>query len=206
LTNKVFKHNAQEWICTLPNKLFSLYRLNDATDVGQSFAPNNVVNQPDARIDPTIRIGQCSLCHYKEGVAIPFRDQLRAHIAGNTAYNENEKRLGEVFFRFDKMTARLEQINRDHTRAMEELGITSGQDPLNNVVMNPMREEMTIDQIASLLWMDTATFRDRLGGAAISGQVFGNLLNEGGTVSLAILANGFSDLVRETRAYEDDDL
>ena len=104
------------------------------------------------------------------------------------------------------MTARLEQINREHTRAMEELGITASQDPLNNVVMNPLREEMNIDQVASLLWMDTETFRRRLAGSAQSGQVFGNLLNEGGTVSLAILSNGFDNLVRETRAYEDDDL
>ena len=206
LTAKIFNHNAQEWICSLPNKLWGLYRLNNAQDLAEAAAPNNVVNQPDARIDPTIRIGQCSLCHFKEGVAIPFRDQLRAHISGNTAYNEKEKRLGDVFFRFDNMTASLEQINREHTRAMEELGITASQDPLNNVVMNPLREEMNIDQVASLLWMDTETFRRRLAGSAQSGQVFGNLLNEGGTVSLAILSNGFDNLVRETRAYEDDDL
>lgn len=205
-TNKVFKHNAQEHICTLPNGLFGLYRLNDNADLAQVVAPTNVViNTEGARIDPSIRIGDCSNCHYKDGAAIPFKDQLKNHIIGNTAFNQNEKRLAQIFFRFDQVTARIDQLNKEHARAMQVLGITAGIDPLWNVVAKPLRSEMSIEQVAALTWLDTQTFRDRLAGSAKSSQVFGNLLG-GGTVSLATLSANFKNLVEELAIYEDNNL
>lgn len=205
-TNKVFKHNAQEHICTLPNGLFGLYRLNDNLDNAQVVAPTNIViNTEGARIDPSIRIGDCSNCHYKDGAAIPFKDQLRAHVVGNSAFNQVEKRLATIFFRQDQVSAQIDQLNKEHARAMQVLGITAGSDPLWNVVGKPLRQEMSIDQVASLTWLDTKTFRDRLAGTARSSQVFGNLLG-GGTVSLAVLSANFKTLVDELAIYEDNNL
>lgn len=205
-SNKLFKHAAQEHICTLANGLFGLYRLNDAADTAQVVAPTNIViNIEGAKIDPSIRIGDCSNCHYKDGAAIPFKDQLRAHILSNTAFNEKEKNLAKIFFKFDEVSARIGQLNQEHARAMADLGITAGVDPLWNVVVKPLREEMTIDQVAALVWLDTATFRDQLRGAAVSGQVLGNLLNSG-TVSLATLSANFNTLVTELATYEDANL
>ena len=208
LSKRLFKHAAQEHIASLPNGLFGLYRLNNAQDIAEIAAPNNIVINLEAsknQMDSTIRIGDCSVCHYKEAAAIPFRDQLRAHVLGNPAFSTNEKRLATIFFRFDRVTARIDELNREHTRAMQALGITAAQDPLWNVVVKPIRLEMNIDQVASLMFMDTPTFRSLLQGSSVSSVVLGNLLN-GGSVSLATLSANFATLVRELAAFEDANL
>jgi len=186
--------------------MFGLYRLNGADDVGQTFAPNDVViNIAGAQIDPTIRIGDCANCHYKEGAAIPFRDQLRAHIVGNAAFGNAEKNLARIFFQYDQITAKMDQLNRSHAQALTSLGITAPEDPLWNVVMKPIRQEMAIDRVAALFFMQTQEFTERLRGTAVSSQVFGNLLT-GGTVSLATLSANFNTLVQEIAAFQDENL
>lgn len=207
VTDKVFKHDAQEHICTLSNGLWGLYRLNGANDLAAAFAPNDVViNINGAKIDPTIRMGDCSNCHYKDAAAIPFRDQLRAHIITNSAFGNQEKNLARIFFNYDQITAILDQLNRSHARALTTLGITAAQDPLWNVVVAPLRTEMTIDKVASYTILDTQTFTERLKGTAISSQVLGNLLTPGGTVSLATLSANYRTLVDEIQAFADENL
>lgn len=207
VTDKVFKHDAQEWICTLANGLWGLYRLNGADDLAAAFAPNDVViNIQGAKIDPTIRNGDCSNCHYKEAVAQPFRDQLRSHIITNSAFGNQEKNLARIFFQYDQITALMDQLNRSHSRALTTLGVTAAQDPLWNVVTAPLRAEMTIDQVAAYTILDTQTFAERLKGTAISSQVLGNLLTPGGTVSLATLSSNYRTLVDEIQAFADENL
>lgn len=206
ITNKIYQHDAQEHICSLANGLFGLYRLNNAQDNAEVAAPTDIVIQINgARIDPTIRIGDCALCHYKEGAAQPFRDQLRAHVVSNPGFNSNEKRVARIFFDFDQVSARIDELNRNHTQALISLGVTAKEDPLWNVVTRPLREEMNIDQVAALLFLDTATFREKLTGAARSSQVFGNLLT-GGTINLATLSGNFDVLIDELSIFEDADL
>ena len=208
LTNRVFRHNAQETICSLPNGLFGEYRLNDAADIGQSVAPGNVVINLQAaaqNIDSQIRVGDCSVCHYKESAILGFKDQLRSHITGNPVFNNAEKKLGQVFFRFDKITARVQELNNNHTRAMAELQITAKEDPLWNVVFKPLRKEMNADQVAALVFMDTVTFKDRLRGAAESSRTLGNLLSDG-TINLSTLSQNFRTLTEEIAAFEDTQL
>jgi hypothetical protein len=208
VTLRIFQHDAQEHICTRPNGLFAEYRLNDRADTGQSIAPANVVTNLQgaaANIDSQIRLGDCMVCHYKESAILGFQDQLRAHITSNPAFSNVEKKLGAIFFRFDKITARVAELNRAHARAMTELGITASEDPLWNVVMKPLRKEMTIEQVAAYMLLDSVTFKERLRGAPISSQVFGNLLS-GGSVNLATLSKNFKVLTEETAAYEDENL
>jgi len=208
VSNKLFKHDAQEWICSLPNGLFANYRLNNAADVAQSIAPGNVVvNLQGAanNIDTQIRVGDCMTCHYKESAILGFKDQLRAHLTTNPAFNNAEKKLGQIFFRFDKITAKVSELNNNHARAMTELKVTAKEDPLWNVVLKQLRKEMTIDQVAAFMLLDTRTFTERLRGSPQSSQIFGNLIS-GGTVSLATLSQNFTVLSLETQAYEDENL
>lgn len=64
---------------------------------------------------------------------------------------------------------------------------------------------MTIEQVAAYMLLDSVTFKERLRGAPISSQVFGNLLS-GGSVNLATLSKNFKVLTEETAAYEDENL
>ena len=203
-SNKVFRHDAQEWICSLNNGLFGLYRLNNAEDNAEVEAPTNVVLNIDNSIDPSIRIGDCNKCHFNGG-AIPFSDQIAAHLRGNSAFGAQEKRLGDIFFRYDKISAVISDINRRNQEVLDELDIVASKDPLTQVIFKPFREEMNVDQIAAFTFLTTESFIERLSGTNKSSQVFGNLLN-GGTVSLATLNANFENLVIEMGLFQDIEL
>ena len=205
-SNKLFQHDAQEWIASQANGLFGLYRLNNAlgNDGGfaESEAPTNVVsNVNNASLDPSIRILDCNHCHFSQ-VAIPFSDQIGGFIIRNSAFDQNEKLLAEKFFRFDEMQAVIGDINRRNRAALDELGITGNQDPINEVIARPFRREMNASQVASMTFLTTEEFLERLAGTAISSQVFGNLAN-GGTVSLATLSANFETLSIELNLFQD---
>jgi len=205
-SNKLFEHDAQEWICSRNNRLFGLWRLNNANDLAEVEAPTNVVLNVGSRIDGAIRIGDCNECHFRQ-VAIPFKDQIGAHISANSAFDEQEKALGSIFFNYNRMSAIIGEINRRNDQALAELGIDTGitVDPLTGSVFKPYRNEMNADQVAGLVLMPTNVFLDKLRGTDISSQRLGNLVN-GGTVSLAVLSENFNTLVLEIRAFEDDNL
>jgi len=204
-SKRLFVHAAQEWICSLDNGLFGLWRLNNAADIVEVEAPANVVtNVNNAAIDPSIRIGDCNGCHYSN-VAIPFSDQIAKHISNNPAFNANEKRLGQIFFRYDKVTAVIDEINRRNSAALEDLGIDAKEDPLTQTIFAPFRAEMDITQVAAFSFLPVEEFTARLRGTAISSQTLGNLLN-GGTVSLATLNANFAILVDEIGLFEDIEL
>lgn len=201
---KVFQFDAQEHIATLANGML-MFRLNGAAGLAESAAPNDVVidiNQAD--IDPTIYLGSCANCHYQ--AAIPFRDELGRHLRTSPSFDEDEALLGEVFFDYNSISAILDKINRVNSQVNLELGIVAGSDPLTNVIMKPLRKEMSIEQVASMTFLTTEQFKERLEGTQVTRQVFGNLLNDGGKVSLAILSQNFGVMVDEMRLFQDDEL
>ena len=205
-SRKLFRHDAQEWIASQANGLFGLFRLNNALGNEGGFAeveaPTNIVtNVNNAALDPSIRILDCNSCHFSQ-VAIPFSDQIGAFIIRNSAFDQNEKLLSERFFRFDEMQAVIGDINRRNRSALDELGITGTQDPINEVIARPFRREMTASQVASMTFLTTEEFLERLGGTAISSQIFGNLVG-GGTVSLATLSANFETLSIELNLFVD---
>ena len=207
-SNKLLAHDAQEWICSLDNSLFGLWRLNNANDLAEVEAPTNVVLKVGARIDGAIRTGDCSECHFKQ-VAIPFvaGDQISNHIQRNSAFDEFEKNLGEIFFNYNKLSAILEEINRRNSFSLAELGvdINAKEDPLTGVLFKPYRNEMNAEQVASLLLMTEQEFLNLLPGTEVSSQALGNLIN-GGTISLQVLSDNYNTLTLELRAFEDADL
>jgi hypothetical protein len=187
--------------------LFGLWRLNNANDLAEVEAPTNIVLKVGARIDGAIRIGDCSECHYKQ-VAIPFvaGDQISNHIQRNSAFDEFEKNLGDIFFNYDRLSAIIEEINRRNNFSLAELGVDGAKgDPLTQDLFAPYRNEMNSAQVASLLLMTEEEFLLLLPGTEVSSQVLGNLIN-GGTVSLQVLSDNFNTLTLELRAFEDADL
>lgn len=201
-TNKVYDFNAQEHICTLPNGLMMLYRLNGAAGIAESKAPNDVVvNIEGSRIDPTIRLGDCSNCHSGQAI-IPIRDQVREFVLENAGFNTTEKELAEVFFNSIKMEGIITRANNLHRQRLTQLGIGESQDPLVRGVMWPLRQEMNAKDVASYTFLPEDEFMERLEGASQSSQVFGNLLNNG-TVSLGTLQAGFPTLVVELNLFDD---
>jgi hypothetical protein len=207
-SDKLLEHDAQEWICSLDNGLFGLWRLNNANDLAEVEAPTNIVLKVGARIDGAIRIGDCGECHYKQ-VAIPFvaGDQISNHIQRNSAFDEFEKNIGEIFFNYNKLSAVIEEVNRRNAFALRELGvdIDGRRDPLTGSLFDPYRNEMNSAQVAALVLMTETEFLQRLSGTEISSQVLGNL-NDGGTVSLQVLSDNYNTLTLELRAFEDADL
>lgn len=200
-SNRIFDHVAQEHYCTAPNGMFT-WRLNNAADIAEVVAPGNVVvNLGNERIDASIRIGDCFSCHGIAG-AIPFKDQVGQFIVSNPGFNENEKKLAQIFFRGDKISAVINEINRRYAVALEELDITAEKDPLSQIVVKPFRSELDANQVAAFTFLSTEQFLERLKGTAISSQVFGSLLG-GGKVNLATLSANFGTLVDEMLLFQD---
>ena len=200
-SDKLFKHDASEVICTALNGL-TIWGLHDAAGLGASAAPTNIVgNNRTPNLDSAIRIGDCGNCHFPE-IIIPFSDQLNAHILGNSAYDDKEKDLANTYIRYDRMAAVISDINNRNALALTELGVFANIDPLANVVFNDIREELTADDVASYTLLQTDVFLKLLTGTAISSQVFGNLLN-GGTVNINTIKENFNILVQELNLYED---
>ena len=208
-SNKIFVESAQEHIYFLPNGMMA-YRLNGNGLVnGGAFefvAPNNVVINTLAsarQLDPTVNIGSCMGCHFEP--VIRFNDQLRRHIAQNSAFNALEKELGEVFYDAVSMEATLTVINQEHQDALRKLGVVGAVDPVHDKLVFPFRKEQSADEVCGRLMIPTDVCLQRIRGSALSSQVVGNLLN-GGTVSLAILSQNFQQLIIDTQAFRDGSL
>ena len=204
-SNKLFKHDAQEFIAAQSNGLFGNFRLNNALGNDGGFAeveaPTNVVINVNNRIDASIRPIDCNGCHFSQ-IAIPFSDQIGAFILRNSNFDQNEKLLAQRFFKFDEMQAIIGDINRRNRSALDELVINGNEDPITEVIAKPFRNEMNLSQVAAFTFLTPEEFSERLGGTAISAQVFGNLLN-GGTVSLATLSDNFETLSIELNLFQD---
>jgi len=203
-SNRVLDFKAQEHFCTSANGLFK-WRLNNANNTAESVAPANiVVNIGNERIDSQIRLADCFSCHGIAG-AIPFKDQIGQFIINNPGFNRNEKLVSRIFFRGDKISAVINEINRRYAISMAELGITANKDPLSQVVIKPLRSELDANQVAAFTFLSTDQFLERLKGTAISSQVFGSLLS-GGKVNLATLNANFATMVDEMNLFVDIEL
>ena len=202
ISDRVYQFDAMETICANPNSLYEDFYLNGAAKLAEFEAPNDVVNQQNP-IDPTIRLRDCSRCHHD--AAIEFTDQLGSHIANNPAFNLDERTRGAIFFSAIRAQAIMQEIDDQHNDALRKLGITAENDPVNEVLVDPFRNEMSASQIASFFLMPEQEFLRRLRASAISSVTFGNLLT-GGRVSLAILSLNFITLSLEIQAYEDIEL
>ena len=205
-TNKIFKFVAREWIFSMPNGLMTGYRLSNAGGTAEVIAPTNVVidiEQSGKGLPPDITLGACSNCHHQEA-GIFFRDDVFNSVRNNGNFNTAEKELAEVFYRSDKFQAKRTVVNQNHTRALKEIGVsTFKEDPLVTNIIQPLRGELTAEDVAGYLFMDVDDFKIRLNGTNLSKVLFGSLI-EGGVVPLQDFVRGFPALKDELLLFRDE--
>lgn len=205
-SNKVFNFAAQEHIYSLPNGLLTGYRLNNAAGNAETIAPTNIVidiEQSAVGLPPDITLGACSNCHHQTA-GIQFSDQVFNQVIQTGGFNAQEKELVEVFFRNDSFQATLAAANRQHTQALQEIGVsTLDTDPLVAGHIQPLRRELNVETVASYTFLPVEEFQRRLNGTNQSKIIFGALLNPGGTVQFSDFAANFDLLSQELLLFRD---
>lgn len=204
-TNKIFKFVASEWIFSMPNGLLTGYRLSNAGGTAEVIAPTNIVidiEQAGVGLPPDITLGACSNCHHQEG-AIFFKDDVFNQVLSNGNFNGPEKELAQAFYRTDKFQAKRTVANQIHTNALSEIGVsTLKEDPLVGNIIQPLRGELTVEDIAGYLFLDVNEFKTRLNGTNLSKVIFGSVL-DGGVVPLQDFVKGFPILQQELLLFRD---
>jgi hypothetical protein len=205
-TDKIFGFVASEMIFSMPNGLMTGYRLSNAGGSAEVIAPTNVVidiEQAQKGLPPDITLGACSNCHHQEA-AIFFKDGVFDHVRLNGNFQENEKLLADTFYRADRFQARRNVANQTHTRALQQIGVsTLKADPVVTNLIQPLRGELSIEDIAGYLFLEPQDFKERLGGTNLSKVLFGNLLSDGGVVPLADFVKGYPILIQELILFRD---
>lgn len=205
-TNKIFKFVASEWIFSMPNGLLTGYRLSNAGGTAEVIAPTNVVidiEQAGKGLPPDITLGACSNCHHQEA-GILFKDNVFDSVRNNGNFNTAEKELAEVFYRADKFQAKRNVANQNHTRALKEIGVsTFKEDPLVTNIIQPLRGELTAEDVAGYLFLEVDEFKIRLNGTNLSKVLFGSLI-DGGVVPLQDFVSGFPALKDELLLFRDE--
>ena len=203
---RVFDHDAQEHIYSLPNGLFG-WRLNGANGraAAETEAPITIVIDTEAGalvLDPTIRRLSCSRCHME---IINAQDQIGSHIASSSGFDADDKLLAQNFFREDAFQAAVRRDSERFRASLASLGIDPGRDPLNWYVTDPLRLEQDIEQIAALFFLKPGEFGLLLRSSPRASVEVGNLLNDGGTVGLDQLSNSFDTIIEDLNLFKDRD-
>jgi len=213
-SDKIFDFAALEVIYSLPNGLVTGYRLaNSGLDIpsilggtAETVAPTNVVidtEQSSIGFTPDITLGSCHLCHHQTA-AIQFKDQVFDQVIGAGGFDAEEKDLAETFFRNDAFQAEIQNVNRQHSQALQEIGVsTLSQDPIVTGLIQPLRRELDVNAVASYTFLPVEEFKIRLNGTNNSKLVFGSLLSEGGTVQFADFSANYSLLIDELLLFRD---
>lgn len=205
-TQKIFKFVASEWIFSMPNGLLTGYRLSNAGGTAEVIAPTNVVidiEQAGKGLPPDITLGACSNCHHQEA-GIFFRDDVFNHVRLNGNFNGAEKELAEVFYRADRFQAKRTVANQTHSKALAEIGVsTFKEDPLVTNIIQPLRGELTVEDVAGYVFLEPEDFKTRLNGTNLSKVLFGALLNDG-VVPLQDFAKGYPILIQELLLFRDE--
>lgn len=204
-TDKVFGFVASEMIFSMPNGLMTGYRLSNAGGTAEVVAPTNIVidiEQAQKGLPPDITLGACSNCHHQEA-AIFFKDGVFDHVRLNGNFSEDEKKLADTFYRADRFQARRSVANTNHSRALQQIGVsTLKADPVVTNLIQPLRGELSLEDVAGYLFLEPQDFKDRLGGTNLSKVLFGNLLSDG-VVPLADFVKGYTILTQELLLFRD---
>lgn len=184
VTNKIFKHAASETLSILPNGLMA-GALWAANGIRQNAAPQTVVTNVRAvgiGLSSEIRNARdCSGCHQSGFIAI--RDEVGAQIQRSATFNAQDKALGSLFFRRqDIVDAFMAQDNSQYQKALGELSIQAGPDPINDGLLDAIRTGVNSKEAAAFFFLEERDFLERLQGAGTSQGEVGTLLR-GGSIS-----------------------
>jgi len=215
VTDKAFDFQALEVIYSLPNGLVSGYRLANSGPgipsilggVAEFIAPTNVVldvDQASLGFAADITLGACQNCHHQEA-GINFNDAVYDQVIGTGAFNAEEKDLAERFFRQDSFTADLRSANRVHSQSLSELGVsTLEKDPVVTGLIQPLRRELTLEDVAGYTFLTPEEFSRRLNGTNNAKLIFGSLLTPGGKVQFSDLAENYQLLIDDLLLFIDE--
>ena len=206
-TDKIFDAKASETICQLPNGLLMNYRLAGYSNgkfgaPAFSAPPDIVANIDSPDIVPQVEINLCQKCH--KGGIIYVQDDVTNQVQFNPAFNSDEKKIVDNFFRSEIFEPYLNQSNQLHNQTLRELDVEDGTDPVNEQLIFPLRRKMSAAQVAAYTGLTTDIFLEKLRGTSRSSVEFGNLFEENGQVSFNVLKQNFRTLIDELRVYQDD--
>lgn len=200
-SSATFIEDAQEFIFTLPNEMlgFALF----ANGLREDFAPTNiVVDNIRADLDPTIRNSRsCSSCH--AAGLLPVDDYIADHLRGNPNFSGEDIQKAQAYHgRNAAMKAAIRQANIKFQRALSQIGVRRGTDPIN-VLTDKIRREMGIAQVAGMLFMTEREFRERLPASPVGLLEIGQLLN-GGTINFQDFVKVKDVLIEDLNLFQED--
>ena len=185
-SNRVFFHDASELIYSLPSGLHG-YALYDRFGNLQNVAPIDIVKDLISPVIPGPEIKaaiSCFRCH--SGGIIPAVDQVRAKVLENsTEFTVNDQeRVRNLYKRQTSLNALFKVDNNQYLAALSKLGISASEPDPINVARDFFYTDYDAKKVAAFFFLPKGKFLELL---SLSGDVrneIGQLLIEGGTVSL----------------------
>lgn len=204
VTNKIFRHVASEVIAVLPNGMLA-FGLYNAAGIRANAAPQSVVSNVRAvalGLSSEIRNARdCSGCH--QSGFIPMKDEIGAHIQKTVTFNAVEKGLGELFYKSQaKVDAFLAQDNGVYEKALEQLRIQAGPDPINEGLLDAIRTGVSAKEAAAFFFLKQDDFLERLRGVQNAQGEVGTLLR-GGTISFQQFLNSAPQIIADLNLFVD---
>ena len=197
-----FVFDAQEMIWTLPNGLQG-YALYDAAGNRANDAPVTVVTDTDSPFSPIIENAlSCYRCHANGLIAA--QDQVRDSVLRNASeFTTDDVELVKVFYKQNQgLAATFTSDIRLYNQALEAAGTSAGDPDPVNFLSDRIRKDLTLEEVASFLFLRLDEFRTCLNGSAVLKAEIGQLLS-GGLVSFGQLITSFPNIVIDCRIGQD---
>lgn len=206
-SKRTFIDNAGECIFVKANGFLGM-ALYDVAGVRQDFAPTNIVQDTASAsrgLSGTIQNARsCYRCH--AAGFIPVKDSIGPHIAANTTFNADDKVKGRLFFKSASVgDAMFRKDNAAYLAALSEAGIDNpAEDSINNLI-DGLRLEQDLDQVAGMLGYPPEEIEVGLRASSAASAVLGALLQPNGKVNLQQLIDGLPLLARDMNLFKDDE-
>lgn len=197
----VFEFFAGEAIFTLPNQMQG-YALFDARGNRQNAAPLDLVTDVNSPVTPEIRNAlSCHRCH--SAGLIPANDEVRDHVLRNASqFNANDVQLVRTLYRVNSVNAaQFEKDNSRFARALQEIGVDPGLDPINYAA-DRFLLNWDLAQTAAFLFLEKDEFAQLLNESAVGRAQVGQLLS-GGHITNEQFTIVLPQLIRDLRLFQD---
>lgn len=202
-SDKNFVFDAQELICTLPNKVGLLFALYDANGLSADFAPTNIVtcnNQfcLDSQIDTPIDCMNCHASGY-----LPEVDVIGAHIQNSGVFNNVDREIAlQIYQNSTRNSATFNRDNLEIQKEQRELGRVLGQPSQITVAHVDYKQNQNAKQIAAFFHRREGELLACIRSSDVLRLALNPLL-DGNKVNHDIFVQEFDNIVNECRFLED---
>lgn len=204
VTDKIFVFDAQEIICTLPNKagmLFALYAGGIDNSL-QAFAPTNIVNCNedhcfDSQIDNPV---DCLGCHANG--FIPHTDEGKARFVSGDFNAAERDIIDEVFGDAFQNQALFNRDNGEIARGQVKFGRVAGAKREFAYAYKNSRENQSLDQVAGLFFVSNQEMIACIERSNVLQNIIGSLV-EGVKINKDVIELNFDTIRDECNFYED---